>query len=222
MDPPVLEEIANVIPDFEILRPAGEEPVSEGHSKLKWTLLEKFVFGFLVTFLVVTSPISVWFCLKTIQHSERAIHCRFGKIIGVLEPGLAVYNPLTDVLITYAPKILFIESDKVFLSDGEAISFIGKTFVEYEVTDPSLAWAKLPESELYVEGMALALTENILRSMELVTIVQSRKILEQTLAASMQKLIEPLGYGIKNVFLHVVVTISQAEPEVEVPNNMYQ
>jgi len=222
----LFQDLAHVIPDVDTFRPGRPEAISESGSEdpvpSQWSLLERCVFGFLVALLVATSPISGWFCLKTIRHCERGLLCRFGKIVGTLEPGLIVYNPLTDVVVTYEPKMLFVASDKVFLSNGEGVAFVGKTFVDYEVSEPALACAKLPQSEAYVEGASLALTETLLRPMDLAAIVTNRKLLEQALAASLQKLLAPLGYNVKNVFLHVVVTLEQVEREVDLPSTMYQ
>lgn len=185
------------------------------------TRAEWVLFLLSIGLLVITSPVSFWFCIKTVRPYDLALHCRFGRVVDVLEPGLTLYNPLTDYLVLFEPKTLNVQTDKIILSFGGQFYLIGETFVEYRMINPGLAFAKLPESEDYVGKMALVDTEKLLRSKDALTIVQNQRALEETVKTSIQTVLDHLGYKVNRVYLHIVAAIHPDAIESSGPNMMY-
>jgi len=168
--------------------------------------------------------VSFWFCLKTIGHNEKIFQCRLGKIIRVFGPGLIFYNPLTDYLVTFEPRKMIVQSDKIILSfAGGKFHLIGDVSVEYCMENPSLAFAKLPNSEDYVSKMALIGAERLLRTKDALEIVQNCKTHEEVIRNSLQKVLKDVGYKVTQVDLQIVAAVNR-EQEVSDGGNdaLYQ
>jgi hypothetical protein len=190
---------------------------------LKLTKLEWILFNLSIALLVITSPVSFWFCMKTVSPYNCELHCRFGRVVNVLEPGLNLYNPLTDYLVMIEPtKTHNAQTDKIILAFEGKLFLIAEAFLEYRMTRPGLALARLPESEDYVSKMALIETEKLLRSKDAISIVQNRTALEETVKTSVQMFLDPTGYEVNRVFLHVVAAVHPDSVESSNgPNMMY-
>jgi erythrocyte band 7 integral membrane protein len=74
--------------------------VSADEPSPTWTGWERALAAITSLFLVITFPISAWFCLKTVELNENAVICRSGKIKpgGVRGPGLILRNPFVDTV----------------------------------------------------------------------------------------------------------------------------
>ena len=201
----------------------SDGPITDSLSfePLKLTKAEWVLFHLSIALLVITSPVSFWFCIKTVRPYDHGLHCRFGRVVKVLGPGLTLYNPLTDYIVIFEPKTFRVQTDKIIMSYEGQFYLIGETFVEYRMVKPALALSVLPESDDYVRKMALVETEKLLRSKDALTIVQKRNALEETVKMSIQMALDPTGYEVTRVYLHIVAAIHPDAMESNGPNMMY-
>src|SRR5476651_114216 len=89
----------------------------------------------LINFAIALFVLIVIFGLRIVQQFERGVIFRFGKVVGVKDPGLRVIIPLVDVMRKVNMRIITmpIPSQKVITKDNVSIDVAAVAY--YHVVD---------------------------------------------------------------------------------------
>ena len=80
----------------------ADQPKNSGNGKQSADLQKgsgEDIMVFISTIIIVLLfPMMIWGCFKTIQHYERAVHFRMGRLVpnNPRGPGMIIVNPFTD------------------------------------------------------------------------------------------------------------------------------
>ncbi|XP_055501236.1 stomatin-like isoform X1 [Leucoraja erinacea] len=134
-----------------------------------------------VMLVLATFPVSIWFCLKTVQEYERAVIFRLGRLLrgGAKGPGLIWFIPYTDSfsLVDLRTVSFSVPPQEVLSKDSVAVMV--DAIVYYRIFDPVRSVVKVKNVASVTHLLAQTTLRNILGTRNLSEIVSDRMNMAQ-------------------------------------------
>ena len=178
-----------------------------------WTVWEDIVAALATFILLISFPISVWFCLKTVETHQNAVIFRLGKLKpgGVRGPGLVFRNPLVDTcwIINMQERVVPVEkSSRYYLpnyqigktQDGRTVVFLYRAY--YKVVCPSKSVTKLNNLDDSVEQAISDKVRDLVAQLELAQLTNSTSNFETMLCQAANQDTEKNGVQIQRLVIY--------------------
>uniref|UniRef100_A0A8D0LCC9 Podocin n=1 Tax=Sphenodon punctatus TaxID=8508 RepID=A0A8D0LCC9_SPHPU len=138
-------------------------------------------------FIIVTFPVSVWFCMKIVQEYERAIVLRFGRLLPgrARGPGLFFFLPCLDTYhkVDLRLKTLEIPLHEVMTKDMATLEIDAVCY--YRMENASLLLTTLANLSSALQLLMQTTTKRLLAHRSFVEILLERKCIGQEIKVAL-------------------------------------
>ncbi|KAJ8338752.1 hypothetical protein SKAU_G00355380 [Synaphobranchus kaupii] len=154
-----------------------------------------------VLLIIVTLPLSIWTCMKTVKEYERSIIFRLGRILrgGVRGPGLFFILPCTDSIINVDMRTITfdIPLQEVLTKDSVTVSVEGVVY--YRVKNATLAVANITNADSATRLLAQTTLRNVLGTKSLAELLSDREQIALSMELSLDVASESWGIKVERV-----------------------
>ncbi|XP_063172484.1 stomatin-like [Candoia aspera] len=161
-----------------------------------WVLV---IISFLM--VVVTSPVSIWMCIKIVKEYERAIIFRLGRILkgGAKGPGLFFVLPCTDNIIKVDMRTISfdIPPQEILTKDSVTVNVDGVVY--YRVQNATLAVANITNADSATRLLAQTTLRNVLGTKNLSQILSDREEIAHSMQATLDDATDDWGIKVERV-----------------------
>ncbi|XP_007421545.1 erythrocyte band 7 integral membrane protein [Python bivittatus] len=151
--------------------------------------------------VVITFPISVWFCIKIVKEYERAIIFRLGRILkgGAKGPGLFFVLPCTDNIINVDMRTISfdIPPQEILTKDSVTVNVDGVVY--YRVQNATLAVANITNADSATRLLAQTTLRNVLGTKNLSQILSDREEIAHSMQATLDDATDDWGIKVERV-----------------------
>jgi erythrocyte band 7 integral membrane protein len=190
--------------------------VSADEPSPTWTGWERALAAITSFFLVITFPISAWYCLKTVEPHQNAVIFRSGKIKpgGVRGPGLFFWNPVVDSLWTVDMRQHSVPVEKpppnyyglrrpppptLQTRDNHLVTYKYRAY--FRVEDPAKVVTKLNQPGPAVEMAVSDKLPNIVSQLDLAQLTNSESCLASMIKSTCNESLKEFGVQITSVVI---------------------
>jgi len=156
---------------------------------------------FSIILVAVTFPISIWFCLKTVQEYERAIIFRLGRVKrgGVVGPGLFFILPCIDtVSVVDLRTVSFdVPSQEILTSDSVTVSI--DAVVYYNIEDPMAAVCNVERYAESTKLLAATTLRNMMGTKTLMQILEEKEEMARVMKDILDNATDPWGIRVEMI-----------------------
>jgi len=165
--------------------------------------------------VIVSAPISLWFCLKVIGQDERLVVSRLGRIRKTCGPGVALVLPCIErcVRITTRAQSTVIAEQQILTADGGIVRQGGETW--WKVTNPLLVLTEVCDLQSTISTLIHNTFNNTLRKQELDHLTNRAQLIAATMQEELNEVVESWGVEITSVILSPVHVLE--EPKLVSP-----
>ncbi|XP_032888236.1 erythrocyte band 7 integral membrane protein-like [Amblyraja radiata] len=173
-----------------------EEKEDEGYGWCAWMLIIGSVMLILATF-----PISIWFCLKTVQEYERAVIFRLGKLLrgGAKGPGLIWFIPYTDSFSLVDLRTVSFSVPPQEVLSKDSVTVMVDAIVYYRIFDPVRSVVKVKNVASVTHLLAQTTLRNILGTRNLSDIISDRMNMAQQMEGLLFEASQVWGVKVERV-----------------------
>jgi regulator of protease activity HflC (stomatin/prohibitin superfamily) len=164
-------------------------------------------------FLIAALLILLLLCIlsiKVLRQYERAVIFRFGRLIGMKGPGLAVIIPFVDRIVRVDLRVRQLDVPKQTIITKDNISIDVDAIIYYHVTDANRAIVAVEDYETATALIGQTTLRDVFGQSELDTVLSVRDSLNLKIQSSLEKVTEPWGIQVD------IVTIR----DISLPENM--
>lgn len=158
-----------------------------------------------VVFIFLVLP-----ALRVVQQYEKGVVFRFGKIVGLREPGLTMVIPYIDTVrkVDLRTITLPIPPQKIITKDNVSVDVSAVAY--YQVTDAVKSIVAITNVMSAIDQIAQTTIRNIVGKFQLDEILSERTTINQEIRSVLDQHTEPWG---------VVVSLVEIK-DIELPENM--
>ncbi|MBN2598508.1 slipin family protein [Labilibaculum sp.] len=166
-----------------------------------------------MNFLFVFSVAVIFFLLagiRVIFEYKRALKFRFGKYIGILQPGFRWIIPIVETISIVDIRVITIniDSQEVMTQDNVPCSIDGVVF--FQINDPEKAVLEVEEYKFAISQLAQAALRDVCGKVELDTILSKREEMGKNIKTIVEKETQVWG----------IVIIDVKIKDIQLPENM--
>ncbi|XP_036385856.1 erythrocyte band 7 integral membrane protein-like [Megalops cyprinoides] len=151
--------------------------------------------------IIITLPVSIWLCIKTVKEYERAIIFRLGRILrgGARGPGLFFVLPCTDSVINVDMRTITfdIPPQEVLTKDSVTVSVDGVVY--YRVQNPILAVANITNADGATRLLAGTTLRNVLGTKNLSELLSDREEIAKSMESTLDEASDDWGIKVERV-----------------------
>ncbi|XP_075924823.1 stomatin-like isoform X1 [Petromyzon marinus] len=187
--------------------------------------------------VVLTFPLSVWFCLKVVREYERAVVFRLGKLLpgGAIGPGLFLVLPCIDTFVKVDMRTVTFDVPPQEMSSAasppprprrlkakaspaslqiltrDSVTVAVDAVVYYRVHDATAAVTNVVFADGATRLLAQTALRNVLGTRSLSDIVSEREVIARSMQTSLDEATEPWGIKVQRVEIKDVRLPSQMQ-----------
>ncbi len=161
--------------------------------------------------------------LKVVNEYERGVKFRFGRFVGMMDPGLRIILPVIENWYRVDMRVVVVDVPPQDTITKDNISVKVNAVLYYKVADASKSILEVEHYEYAVSQLAQTTMRDVVGTVELDTLLSHREDISKKILLVVDKATDPWGIKIQNVELkhidlpeEMVRTIAkQAEAERE-------
>uniref|UniRef100_S4RMQ7 Band 7 domain-containing protein n=1 Tax=Petromyzon marinus TaxID=7757 RepID=S4RMQ7_PETMA len=163
--------------------------------------------------VVLTFPLSVWFCLKVVREYERAVVFRLGKLLpgGAIGPGLFLVLPCIDTFVKVDMRTVTFDVPPQEILTRDSVTVAVDAVVYYRVHDATAAVTNVVFADGATRLLAQTALRNVLGTRSLSDIVSEREVIARSMQTSLDEATEPWGIKVQRVEIKDVRLPSQMQ-----------
>ncbi|XP_039183034.1 stomatin-like isoform X2 [Crotalus tigris] len=169
---------------------------------------ELFLLILSVLCLLMTFPVSIWFCLQVVTEYEEPVIMRFGHARKNVGKGAGVYFilPCTDSLtkVDMRTKAIELPFQEIFTKDPLIIDVDGVIY--YRVQDAFLAVTKISDVDAATNLLAKAIMKNTLGAQTLSHLISDREKIAKEIQVLLDNITRDWGVKVEHVEIKNVKT----------------
>ncbi|XP_061406723.1 stomatin-like isoform X2 [Lethenteron reissneri] len=167
---------------------------SDGKRLKKTGCCEKLLGILSMVVIILTFPLSVWFCLKVVREYERAVVFRLGKLLpgGAIGPGLFLVMPCIDTFVKVDMRTVTFDVPPQEILTRDSVTVAVDAVVYYRVHDATAAVTNVVYADGATRLLAQTALRNVLGTRSLSDIVSERE-------TSLDEATEPWGIKVQRV-----------------------
>ncbi|XP_078721336.1 stomatin-like [Lampetra fluviatilis] len=198
---------------------------SDGKRLEKTGCCEKLLGILSMVVIILTFPLSVWFCLKVVREYERAVVFRLGKLLpgGAIGPGLFLVMPCIDTFVKVDMRTVTFDVPPQEVRLGpkppprphplkaaaspaslqiltrDSVTVAVDAVVYYRVHDATAAVTNVVYADGATRLLAQTALRNVLGTRSLSDIVSEREVIARSMQTSLDEATEPWGIKVQRV-----------------------
>ncbi|XP_071797329.1 band 7 protein AGAP004871-like [Asterias amurensis] len=151
--------------------------------------------------LLLTFPLTIWFCFKTVAEYERAIIFRAGRLLpgGPKGPGLFFILPCIDEFRVIDLRTLSFDVPPQEILSKDSVTVTVDAVVYFRVSDPSMAVLNVENYSRSTELLAATTLRNILGTKTLAEVLSQRDEVSGSLQTLLDDATDPWGIKVERV-----------------------
>ncbi|XP_022109900.1 mechanosensory protein 2-like [Acanthaster planci] len=156
---------------------------------------------FSLLLLLITFPVSIWFCFKTVAEYERAIILRVGRLLpgGPKGPGLFFIIPCIDDIRVVDLRTLSFDVPPQEVLSKDSVTVTVDAVVYFRVQDPTMAVINVENYKRSTELLAATTLRNVLGTKTLAEMLSHREEISNTLQSLLDEATDPWGVKVERV-----------------------
>uniref|UniRef100_A0A1B6BXA4 Band 7 domain-containing protein n=1 Tax=Clastoptera arizonana TaxID=38151 RepID=A0A1B6BXA4_9HEMI len=170
------------------------EPEPMGKVELAATILS-------IVLLVVTFPISLFFCFKVVQEYERAVIFRLGRLRsgGARGPGIFFILPCIDNYCKVDLRTVSFDVPPQEVLTHDSVTVTVDAVVYYSISNPLSAVINITNCSHSTRLLAATTLRNVLGTRNLSEILSEREAISHTMQSSLDEATDPWGVKVERV-----------------------
>ncbi|XP_053100187.1 podocin isoform X2 [Hemicordylus capensis] len=192
-----VDDVVSFEEETEVIALLESEKQEEGMKSPGLGICEWLLVSLSLLVIIITFPISIWFCMKIVQEYERAVVFRFGRILRGRPrgPGLFFFLPCLDTYykIDLRLKTLEIPFYEVITKDMASLEI--DTVCYYRMENAALLMTTLANLSSAVQLLVKTISKRLLAHRSLTDILMERKCLSQEIKVAVDAI--TCQWGIK-------------------------
>lgn len=154
-----------------------------------------------ILFIVVTFPITLWTCFKTVQEYERAVIFRLGRLKKGKPsgPGLFFLIPCIDTFSKVDLRTVSFDVPPQEILTKDSVTVAVDAVVYYRVANPMAAVCNVANYSFSTSLLAQTTLRNILGTKNLSEILSDREQIAHNMQASIDQATDPWGICVERV-----------------------
>lgn len=151
--------------------------------------------------ILLTFPVSIWFCLRQVQQYERAVIFRLGKLKkgGAVGPGLFFIIPCIDNIIVIDLRTVSFDIPPQEILTKDSVTVSVDAVVYYNVRDPIKAVCNVMNFAQSTKLLALTTVRTVLGTKTLVETLSDRENVAKDVLAQLVEPVKPWGIEVERV-----------------------
>ncbi|XP_068707010.1 stomatin-like protein 1 [Montipora foliosa] len=180
----------------------------------EWNILECLFSISSCLLLVVTFPISIFFCLKVIKDFERAVIFRLGRLLPPKGPGVVFINPCIDTWtrVDTRARAFSVPPQQIRTSDGGYASAGAE--VHFCIKDPVLSKTAVRDLNHSLRMLAQTTLSHSLASRKLIEVQHDRKFINKQVQEVVNSEAAGWGVEVKRIEMSEVNVLKEADEPV--------
>jgi len=154
-----------------------------------------------VFLIIITFPISIWFCIKIVQEYERAVIFRCGRLTkgGARGPGIFFVIPCIDTwrIVDIRVKSFNVPPQEILSKDSVTVAV--DAVVYYRVNNATIAIANVEDFSGSTNLLAATTLRNVLGTRSLTEILTERDNISHVIMQSLDIATSPWGVKVERV-----------------------
>jgi len=157
-------------------------------------------------FILITFPISIWFCFRQVQQYEKAVIFRLGRNLdgAVRGPGLFLFNPLLDEIHTVDLRTITFDIPPQLVLSNDSLSVRVNGVVYYHVADPLKVVNNVVSYHHATSLLAQTTLRNIIGHQTLNETLRLREQLSEQIREILDEATDPWGVKVFDLFFFIV------------------
>jgi len=154
-----------------------------------------------VLVIVLTFPISIWFCIRQVQQYERAVIFRFGKLKtgGAVGPGLFFIIPCIDNMVTIDLRTMTFDVPKQEILTKDSVTVQIDAIVYLNVQNPVEAVCNVANYMQSTRQLALAALRTCLGARSYSEVLSNREAISADIMNHLAGPVKPWGVQVERV-----------------------
>ncbi len=190
---------------------------------VEWLIRAVIGGGILATIGIPALIIVLLMSLKVVNEYERGVKFRFGRFVGMMDPGLRIILPVIESWYRVDMRVVVVDVPPQDTITKDNISVKVNAVLYYKVADASKSILEVEHYEYAVSQLAQTTMRDVVGTVELDTLLSHREDISRKILVMVDKATDPWGIKIQNVELkhidlpeEMIRTIAkQAEAERE-------
>jgi len=183
-------------PDGTVMVRGGQPTHGEDDSKIA-----KIIIAFAFFFVVITFPISVWFCFKVVNEYERAVIFRLGRLKhgGARGPGLFFVLPYVDNFRRIGLRAGCYDIDEQLIMTKDSVTVRVDAIVLFQVFNPLAAVCNNKNFKHSTLTLARTMLRTVLGTISLAEMLSEREEIARQLTADLERATDKWGIHVLRV-----------------------
>jgi len=173
--------------------PGGEEEFSYG-------CCEYILLFFSYLIIIVTFPITLWFCIKIVQEYERAVIFRLGRALpGAKGPGLFFILPCVDDIVKCDLRTVSFDVPPQEILTKDSVTIAVDAVVYFKINNPFVSVVNVENAYASTKLLAQTTLRNFLGTKSLSEILSEREAISNLMQAYLDEGTDPWGVKVERV-----------------------
>ncbi|XP_037805521.1 band 7 protein AGAP004871-like isoform X1 [Lucilia sericata] len=166
-----------------------------------YKIVEYFIIFLSYLFFILTFPVAIIFCLKTVTVFERLIVFRLGKIRkdGVMGPGLVFLLPCVDEYVKVDLRTRSFDVNPQEIITKDSVSIQVDAVVYYSIRNPLDSVVKISNVRVSTKLLAQATLRTVVGTKDLMELLTSKEALSKTVEQILDEATEKWGVKVERV-----------------------
>ncbi|TKR82909.1 hypothetical protein L596_016580 [Steinernema carpocapsae] len=180
----------------------GSRPaVSDHQTDTAGGVLAVILTGISFIVIILTFPISVWFCIRTINEYERAVVFRFGKLMkgGARGPGIIFINPLTDQFVRIDLRTVSFDVPPQEILSKDSVTVTVDAVVYFRIRNATDSVTKVLDAGRSTRLLAQTSLRKILGTKTLAEMLADREAISHEMQSTLDTATDPWGVYVERV-----------------------
>lgn len=162
---------------------------------------EMVLLSFSVILIVLTFPISIFFCIRIVQEYERAVIFRLGRIKkgGAVGPGMFFVIPCTDEIRVMDLRTVSFDVPPQEILTKDSVTVSVDAVVYYNIRNPLAAVVNVSDYSKATRLLSATTLRNILGTKTLSELLSDRDTIAKDLKSMIDTATDPWGIDIERV-----------------------
>jgi len=202
-DNPILAEEGGARPQGESqrIRQPQSDNIIGNNSEGNTDCFSGLLIGISYFFFLITSPLTVWFCIKIVAEYERAVIFRLGRLRrgGAVGPGWFFVLPCTDTYAKVDLRTVSFDVPPQEILTKDSVTVAVDAVVYYRVSNPTVAISNVENFSLSTRLLASTTLRNALGTRTLAEILTQREEISIHMQSTLDEATDPWGVKVERV-----------------------
>ncbi|XP_031569721.1 mechanosensory protein 2-like isoform X2 [Actinia tenebrosa] len=151
--------------------------------------------------VLITFPISIFFCLKVVQEYERAVIFRLGRLLpgGAKGPGLFFILPCIDTYRKVDLRVVSFDVPPQEILTKDSVTVAVDAVVYFKIYNATISITKVEDANRSTRLLAQTTLRNVLGTKSLSEILSERDNISHVMQTSLDEATDPWGVKVERV-----------------------